>query len=431
MSELIDNRAHRIRTLKEIITRLHRGEAPQAVRPQLVALVRECDAGEIAAMEQELMADGMQVSEIMRMCDLHADALRDIIVDRTPRDVPAGHPVDTFRRENRALGDTAARLRAAIGLLTLGRRDDEPVDATRLGECRALFNQLMDVDTHYQRKENLLFPFLERYGITGPSKVMWGKDDEVRAALRGLNEVLSERRATVGEWRVVAPTVALPALDALEEMIFKEEKILLPMALQTLTDADWGEIWQQSPAIGWCIVDPSDDWRPPTTVTPASEAARAIADRDGVAFETPASRIGPAASGALVFPTGSLTLEQLKVIFGTLPVDLTFVDADDRVRFFTEGGERVFARPRAIIGRKVQHCHPPSSVDVVERILGDFREGRQNVAEFWIDLRAQFVHIRYFAVRDDRGTYQGTLEVTQNLTRERALEGERRLLQYD
>jgi len=125
VSELIDNRAHRIRTLKEIITRLHRGEAPQAVRPQLVALVRECDAGEIAAMEQELMADGMQVSEIMRMCDLHADALRDIIVDRTPRDVPAGHPVDTFRRENRALGDTAARLRAAIGLLTLGRRDDD------------------------------------------------------------------------------------------------------------------------------------------------------------------------------------------------------------------------------------------------------------------------------------------------------------------
>jgi DUF438 domain-containing protein len=143
-----------------------------------------------------------------------------------------------------------------------------------------------------------------------------------------------------------------------------------------------------------------------------------------------ASRERPS-GGALVFPTGSLGLEQLKAIFRTLPVDLTFVDADDRVRFFTEGEKRIFVRPKAIIGRKVEHCHPPASVHIVERIVGDFRSGRQDVAEFWIDHKGQFVHIRYFAVRDEQGEYLGTLEVTQELTRERALEGERRLLQYD
>jgi DUF438 domain-containing protein len=431
VSELLDNRAHRIRTLKEIILRLHRGEAPAAVKPQLATLVRECSASEIAAMEQELMAGGIPATEIMRMCDLHADALRDLLVAQPARTIPPGHPVDTFQRENRALEQTAARLRAVLGLLTLGR-DSDPVDPAHLAEARKCFNLLMDVDKHYRRKEHLLFPHLERYGITGPSKVMWGKDDEVREWLRQLGAVLAQDGTTVGEWRLVAPAVAMPALAALEEMIFKEEKILLPMALDTLTEADWGEIWRESPQIGWCIVDPVDGWRPPAAAPAASAAAAQAAAETGVAFEGPVDRsTGSLQSGALVFPTGSLTLEQLAAIFATLPVDLTFVDAEDRVRFFTEGRHRVFVRPKAVIGRLVQHCHPPASVHVVDRILADFREGRQSVAEFWIDFRGRFVHIRYFAVRDERGRYLGTLEVTQDLTRERTLQGERRLLQYE
>jgi hypothetical protein len=116
--------------------------------------------------------------------------------------------------------------------------------------------------------------------------------------------------------------------------------------------------------------------------------------------------------GLVVLPTGALSLEQLKAVFATLPVDVTFVDADDRVRFFSEGKDRVFERPKAILGRLVQHCHPPGSVDVVERILSDFRSGRQDVAEFWIDFKGRFAHIRYFALRDEKGTYLGTLEVT-------------------
>jgi hypothetical protein len=407
VSELIDNRAHRIRTLKHVITRLHQGEAPAAVKPQVLALVKECTAGEIASMEQELMADGIPATEIMRMCDLHSEALRDVIVDPVARVAPPGHPVDTFKRENKALQDLTARLRAALAMLTLGGGDDAPVKLERLNDVRALFNQLMDVDKHYQRKENLLFPFLERYGITGPSKVMWGKDDEVRGLLKGLGEALGADEATVGEWKIVTSAIAMPALAAVEEMIFKEERILLPMALETLNDSDWGEIWAQSPGIGWCIVDPAEGWRPAATERIESK------------------------QGDLTFSTGILALDQLTAIFATLPVDLTFVDAQDRVRFFTEGRDRVFVRPKAIIGRLVQHCHPPGSVHLVDRILSDFREGRQSVAEFWIDFKGRFVHVRYFALRSQEGGYLGTLEVTQDLTRERALEGERRLLQYD
>jgi hypothetical protein len=453
VSELIDNRAHRVRTLKEVVRHLHEGKAPAEVKARLAALVRECDASEIAAMEQELMAEGVPAQEIMRMCDLHSQVVRDILVDRASLPPPPGHPVDTFRRENEALGAQVRAMREALAALgPADAAEDAPVDPQRLLEGRRVFAGLMDVEKHYRRKEHLLFSCLERHGITGPSTVMWGKDDEARGLLKELGTALAEAGGSVGEWRLVARTVAEPALAAVEEMIFKEERILLPMSLQNLTETEWGEIHTQSPQFGYCLVDPREGYAPPPPKTDVPEAASAVAARSGVAFApaplaagaraVPLAMAGaprpgraddqPAvAEGLVVLPTGALALEQLKAVFATLPVDVTFVDVDDRVRFFSEGKDRIFARPKAILGRLVQHCHPPSSVEVVERILSDFRSGRQGVAEFWIDLQGRFAHIRYFALRDEQGTYLGTLEVTQDLTRERSLQGERRLLQYE
>ncbi len=436
MSELIDNRAERIRTLKRIVRGLHEGQEPASVKERLKELVKQCDAAEIAAMEQELIAEGVPVSQIMGMCDLHSQVLREILVERPQAALPAGHPVDVFRRENAALLETAEALRAAIAGLADGKEEDAAPDAESLRGCRKIFGELMDVDKHYTRKEQLLFPVLERYGITGPSKVMWGKDDEARDLLRAVGEALGQDDVTVGEWKVVAESVVRPALDALAEMVQKEERILLPMSLQTLNETDWGEIWSQSPQIGWCLVDPGEDYAPPAAEGPEiPPEVAAEADRAGVALRViqPGKKTATSqrpATGSLVFPTGSLNLDQLKAIFTTLPLDLTFVDVDDRVRFFSEGPERIFMRPKAVIGRKVQHCHPPGSVHVVDQILDDFKAGRQDVAEFWITLRGRFVHIRYFAVRDTDRRYLGTLELTQDLTPLRALEGERRLLQY-
>jgi len=388
------------------------------------------------------------------MCDLHSQVVRDILVERASAPPAPGHPVDTFRRENEALGAQAASLRAALeALAPAGGDDDLPVDPARLLDCRRLYSGMMDVEKHYQRKEHLLFSCLERHGITGPSTVMWGKDDEARALLKELGAALAENEASAGEWRLVAQTVAGPALAAVQEMIFKEERILLPMALQNLTETEWGEIFAQSPQFGYCLVDPRDGYEPRPPASEVPPAASAEVARSGIAFApgpfaagaraVPLAMAGapqpprgeglPAAlgQGLVVLPTGALRLDQLKAVFATLPVDVTFVDAEDRVRFFSEGQNRVFARPKAILGRLVQHCHPPGSVNVVERILDDFRSGRQDVAEFWIDFKGRFAHIRYFALRDEKGAYLGTLEVTQDLTRERALQGERRLLEYE
>ncbi len=408
MSELIDNRAHRVRNLKQIIQKLHGGASPDTVRGQLREIVRETNYSEIVAMEQELMAGGMPVDEIRSMCDLHSQVTREVLVPLPPRYVPPGHPVDTFRRENEALAGVVVRMRKILGEVS-ALPDDASLNGLLLG-WRQTFNDLMDIEKHYQRKEHALFSRLEAHGVVGPSKVMWSKDDEVRDLLKSLGAVLREKDASAAEWKLVAATVAETALAAVEEMIYKEDHILLPLSLDTLTGEDWAEIWLASPRYGWCLVEPRDEYRPAETVV-----------REGL-------KLSPAEG--IHLPTGNLTLEQLVAIFRTLPVDLTYVDADDRVAFFSEGPDRIFARSKAIIGRKVQHCHPPRSVDVVDRILSDFREGRQSVAEFWITFHGRFVHIRYFAVRDgDR--YLGTLEVTQDLTRPRALEGERRLLAYD
>lgn len=406
MSELIDNRARRIATLKEIIQHLHRGEAPDTVRNQLREMVRQTDAGEIMAMEQELISGGMPVEEVRSMCDLHSQVTREVLVQLPAKPLAPGHPIDTFRRENAALRETVEKIRKAAA--EIAALDDSAECASQLLQLRQGANELMDIDKHYQRKEHVLFSYLERHGITGPSKVMWAKDDEIRALLKKFNHAAHVCRPVGSDCKRLCATDGLPASAAVEEMIYKEENILLPMSRQTLTENEWGEVWAASPKYGWCLVEPQQGYQPPQGSEPATAAVPG--------------------DGTIMMPTGHVTVQQLTSVLSTLPLDLTFVDADDRVAFFTEGPDRIFARSKAIVGRKVQHCHPPSSVDVVDRILSDFRAGRENVAEFWIDFRGKFVHIRYFAVRDQKGKYLGTVELTQDIAPLRALQGERRLL---
>jgi uncharacterized protein len=414
MAELLDNREKRVAQLKEIIQGLHSGAPEDEVRTKLRELVKQTDASEIAAMEQQLIDDGMAAEEITAMCDMHSQVLRDIIVERPHDPITPGHPVDTFRKENEAIREGVAGFREAMSEVLQGE-DVQAVDPVAAGNVQRIYNDMMDLDKHYARKENLLFPFLEKHNITGPSKVMWAKDDEIRGKLKSLGALVVRHDATVADWREAQGTTVEPALESVEEMVHKEENILLPMALDSLTEVEWGEIWSASPEVGYCLVEPGTEYRPATQLI-GIEGADAPAAANG---------------GSFISPTGALSMDQIKGILNTLPIDATFVDADDRVKYFTEGADRVFARPKTIIGRKVQHCHPPSSVDVVERILSDFKSGKEDACSFWIELKGRFVCIQYFAVRDENKAYLGTLEITQDATWLRSLEGERRLLDYN
>jgi uncharacterized protein len=409
MSEMIENRAERIRKLEEIIKSLHGGASPESVKSQLKEIVRKTDSTEIAAMEQQLMAGGMPVEEVRSMCDLHAEVLKEIITEPPAGEFPPGHPIDTFRRENEAIHRSVDQIHSIIAQLR--QLPESEAWQKTVSRLRQGFNELADIEKHYARKENLLFSKLEAHDITGPSKVMWAKDDEVRQLLKRVDRVLAQDSLKFDEVLELIETTAEPALNAITGMIYKEDNILLPMALNALTDQDWDDIWRDTPNYGWCLVEPREGYRP--------------------SIPTGESSVAGQADQSLTFPAGSLKPEELRAILATLPIELTFIDADDRVRYFSDTPDAVFKRTKTILGRKVQNCHPPASVHVVQKILDDFRSGQRSVAEFWINVQGKFVNIRYFAVRDADGKYLGALEATQDLTHLRSLEGERRLLQYD
>jgi hypothetical protein len=409
MSELIDNGARaRKGLLRHLILQLHDGVAPGQVQKQLVRLLGQVPYGLVVEVEQELLAEGLPAQEVTRLCHLHGSALQGAIDLSAAPVAPEGHPAHTFHQENAALAVEIGALEAAAA--ELDPMDDLDAPGEAFLAVRERLNALTDVEKHYLRKEHLLFPFLEKHGITGPPKVMWGKHDEARALLRGALDAVAAAPGSAAEARAVVGLAVKPAAQAIRDMIDREENILLPMALDTLDELEWWEIAQQSAEIGFCLVDPSDGWRPPSIPAP------------------PAT--GEAKGGRIRLPTGSFSVKELEAILNALPLDATFVDAEDRVRYFTHGSERVFARSRAVLGRKVQHCHPPSSVDTVDRILEGFRSGRKDRAAFWIEMRGRFVHIEYVALRDAGGGYLGCLEVTQDLTGKRALAGEQRLLSW-
>ena len=409
MSELINNSEERKKILKGLILDLHKGESAGLVRERLVEMLRNVPYGEVVEVEQELISEGsLTEKEVLKFCDLHTEALGGAIDLSGMKIVEPSHPVDTFRAENRALAEVVSELEEKWQQA----ENSGPEEVKDLIiSLRDSFNKLMDVDKHYQKKENLLFPYLERYGVTGPPTVMWGKHDETRELLKGAIEALdSDEEVTPEELDILIKAVLKPAAESVNDMIGKEEEILLPMSLDKLTENEWYEIYRQTPEIGFCLYDPQIEWKPENVELSNTEESRE--------------------NGKITLPSGSLKNEELLAILNKLPVDLTFVDKEDKVKYFSQGEERIFSRNRAILNRDVKMCHPPSSVSVVEQILDDFKSGKQDRAPFWIQMKGQFIHIEYFALRDDEGNYLGTLEVSQNLTEKRNLEGEQRILSY-
>jgi DUF438 domain-containing protein len=407
MSEIINNSRKRKDLLKHMILQLHSGEAPDLVRKRLVELLHSIPYDEVVEVEQELISEGLPVEEVLKLCDIHQLVLDGHIDQSSAKPIPDGHPVDTFRKENRELEKVITELETLFGQLKSVKENElKPW----LLKVQSNLNNLMDVDKHYKRKEYLLFPFLEKYEITGPPKVMWGKHDEIRNLLKtSIDSVGTREVLTIDEVEAISELVLIPAVKGVSDMISKEEEILFPMSMDKLTEDDWYSVYQQTNEFGFCLYDPQTEWTPEGITT------------GELTYNT---------GNSIPLSTGSFSLNEMEALFKTLPIDITFVDKDDKVKFFSLGPDRIFTRNRAIIGRDVRMCHPPSSVHVVEQILSDFKSGAQSSAAFWIQMHGRFIYIEYFALRGKKGDYLGTIEFTQDLTKLRALEGEQRLLSY-
>ncbi len=397
-------RARRQEVLKELILELHAGASVADVKARFDELVRDIDAAEVAVMEQSLIAEGMPVEEVQRLCDVHVSVFKESLDDGTLAEVAEGHPIDSYRRENQVASELSAEIRCATDALAAASDNSAVADA--LATVSDGLEQLAQIDVHYTRKEHQLFPVLEAHGVEGPTKVMWGLDDDIRGRIK-------TARALAAGGDVKGLAASLPELlTMVDDMIYKEEKILFPTALQVVTQDEWARVAAGDPEIGYA-------W---------------VAGPDGDAARAAAAAAGPAPGdlgAAMLLPlvTGALTIEQLNIMLTALPFDVSFVDENDRVRFYSEG-ERIFPRSPSAIGREVRNCHPPKSLEKVEEILAAFKAGEKDTAEFWIEMGPRFIWIRYFAMRDADGAYRGCLEVVQDASHVRALEGQRRLVNW-
>lgn len=390
--------------LSAILRDLHAGGDTEELKTRFAETIVDITPSELAAVEQSLIEDGLPEEEVKNFCTLHVEVFKEGLDKGDVPSMPGGHPLHTYMMENRAAENIVAELDTAV--CELGDPPDADAFAARKASLMANLENLGQVNTHYTRKENQLFPTLEQHGITGPTQVMWAVHDDIRAAMK---DAVSKTESGSAQEAVSAINEVNVAI---KDMIYKEEHILFPMSLESLTEADWVWVRKGEEDIGYAWVMPSTGWEP-------EESVKAYDPGD----MTTTSYVN--------LDTGALSLEQINLMLKHLPMDITYVDDNDQVAYFSATDDRIFPRSPGIIGRQVSKCHPPKSVHIVERIVKAFKSGERDVAEFWLERGGVFVHIRYFAVRDDEGTYKGTIEVSQDLTELRKLEGEQRLLDWE
>lgn len=411
MSELINNReqqnnnrTERQKRLEEIFLGLYNGNSTEEVKAIFdneIGKVTVEEVSQLSQLQRNILENrDLPKNEVQRLSDAHMTILKGKIEEvEQPEDEP-GHPVHTFKMENREV-EKLIHSRFKPDLENFSQDDCDDNKYKFLEDCNLLF----DIDKHYVRKEHLIFPYLEKYGINGPSTNMWRLDDYIRDGIKELKQSLINYGGNKNEVIDKAGFV----IDQVTEMIYREENVLFQMAMNHLTEDEWIKIAHESDEIGYCLTNPVIEWKPERK------------DLDTSAMS----------EGYVKLETGILSLNQLELLLNHLPVDITFIDDNDVVRYFSYGKERIFPRTKAIIGRTVQNCHPPKSAHIVEELLNDFKSGKKDHEDFWIKFRDKYVYIRYFAIRDENNKYMGTLEFTQNIEPIQAIKGEKRILSVD
>lgn len=388
MSEIIDNVSKRQEQLKKLIQRLHRGEDRAEVEAEFKRDFAYVTGAEIAQMEYNLVQDGVSVEEIQSLCDVHASLFQGSLAE-LHQDVLTVNPITIFEEENneyQVLVEKALKFKQETQLkLTVVKP-----------YLLDLIEKFRTIDAHYAKKENVFFPFLEKHGIETIPQVMWGVDNQIREKLKDAFIALNS-----SEDLDVIMDKFYQMVDMVKEMITKENMILFPLLIDTLSENEFK-------AIAQALENPESSLYQSKEETVSEEVIETV-------------------NGDIRMSMGHLSTSEVNAILNTLPLDMTFVDANDRVKFVSQGKERIFDRPASVIGRPVHLCHPPQSVHIVKQIVEDLRSGKKDHEDFWINFKGKFVFIRYYAVRNEAAEYLGCLEVTQEISEIRSLSGEKRL----
>jgi DUF438 domain-containing protein len=315
--------------------------------------------------------------------------------------LPEGHPVKVYYKES-----------ALIQELLLELYDANPVEDFQ--KYFNIFNQLTTIEKRFVRKENQLFPYLEKHGWEGPSQGMWSFHDNLRDQIRLLNTYNEEKNAS----KIIENLPYL--IEGIKRLLSIEDTRLFPNSMDLLTEEEWKEFYVGDEEIGWMLAEKPVPY-PPIIKEEYIHPSEDFTKRD-LSFSL---------DNTFHYDEGYMTPEQVNLLLRFLPVDITYVDENDKVIFYNRGDDRVFSRSKGIIGREVRFCHPPKSVDMVLRIVAEFKAGTKDVAEFWFNFKGRVIHIRYFAIRDNQKNYKGVIEMSQDVTDIQKLEGQKRLLDWD
>ncbi len=389
--------------LKELILRLHQGEDEEVIKEEFAKHFKTVSPLEISVMERKLMQEeGLEATEIMRLCNVHVAIMKEYVAD--PESIPddfqkPGHPVHVLKEENLAIESALMRVRNLLEFYL-----DEQDAEIKKGLILQL-DVLWGFDKHYQRKEHSFFPIMEAQGNYAPPQVMWGVDDQIRDLFKDFRKALAE-----DDLDNLMPIYSEMEYE-MQEMIVKEENILIPMVTETFTEEDWIKIADEMDEIGYCIVEPMQKWEPKRPEIPAEKVVETV-DLDG----------------RLPLGTGSLSLKELDLILDLIPLELTFVDADNIVRYYDNGDdEKLLERMPTAIGRDLFNCHPPQVHNTVRQLVSDLRDGTKDKQSAWYKRKdGIYIHITYMAVRDEDGEFMGILEYVQDITELSKITGENR-----
>ncbi|MGT2833592.1 DUF438 domain-containing protein [Streptococcus halotolerans] len=435
---------NRIEILKEILLELHQGASAESVQERFNEHFTGVSALEISMMEHELMSSdtGITFEDIMGLCNVHANLFKGAVQDVEVADVDQeGHPVYVFKQENLALRAAMLRIRRILDHLTKPEHADFSDQLSKgLKHQMRLLGQF---DKHYTRKEELFFPIMERYGHDAPPKVMWGVDDEIRdlfAEAKKAADFLPEASIELIKEKFEA------FASEFEEMIFKEESILLMILLETFTQDDWLAIAKDSDKYGYAIIKPTQEWQPHRKeflqtsgqITDDANSEHLSEYSDTKTIETDAGvfsitftpkkekkkvdRTTPQAFG-----NGYLSVEQANLILNHLPMEITFVNKEDIFQYYNDYAateDMIFKRNPSQIGRHVELCHPPRVLEKVKKVMELLKSGQKDKVTMWFksEKREMFVHITYAAVRNAHGDFEGVLEYVQEIQDFRAID---------
>lgn len=390
----------RISQLAALLKRLVDGQAYDHVQRDFMDQFDQITADELAQAENLLVAEGVTVEAIQRASGQHTDLVAGNLkpvslpgVDQ-PDQIP-GHPAFVLKGENEGLRQyLAGRLKPDLEAYLTSLAEKERLNL--LADAQ----ELQTIGKHYERKENLFFPYLERQGLTAPPQVMWGVDDIIRALIKLFIEAIEQQPVQPNRIKLIADRL----LTQVERMIVQENDILLPMLAGVMTEGDWILAAQESSHIGYVFnrgIEGASN----------SDSATWLLEKTGGKDQQP---VQPA--GKIQLPSGNFNVNQLTAMLNTLPTDLTFIDSNDIIQYYSEGKHQVFTRTRTIIGRNVYLCHPPLLVPRIRKLIEAFRSGAKDEAIVPVRKGNRLDLVRYYAVRDDQGAYLGTVEVTEEVS---------------